>query len=1005
MGRALRALDPESGIGWSAPRRSTHFRIPIPDFRLYVSSEPMRASRTCLAAVALVAAQCAAALDPARAIEQYRHTWYQEQLPQNTVLDIVQRRDGSMWFATYNGLARHSGAEFTAIDRRNAPALESAATTALLEDADGTLWIGSLNGGLYAERGGRPIEKAELPVESVFALAQAPDRALWAATNAGVLRIAGGKHTLFSEAQRVPRVPLRALAADADGNVWVATDGRGVLRIRDGEVAQFGTADGLPSATTFSLANDRSGRLWVGTLAGIARFDGARFVRDPLAAKLEHARIYALLGDRDDNLWIAAEDVGLCRLGAGRLACDADVGGLSHDVVRSMLEDREGNLWIGATASGLHRISDSKLVTVVGPLGSNSVRAVFEDRDGVIWAGTDGAGLARVVDARLEAYARNAELPSAFIRALRGTDDGTLWLGSIAGLTRIEPGGRIATLGTADGLPGAIVFAIEPARAGGLWIGTSVGVARLIDGTVEAIAATGPRDTRALREDHGGRLWIGQRSGLQCLADGAADHCGTDGLPNTSVFAFLEDADGAMWIGTSNGLVRVVNGRVARYTERDGMFDDVVFTVLDDGAGNLWLSSNRGIARVARADLEAFDRTGRLLQPTVYGKSDGMLSHQANGASQSPGWRSRDGRLWIATARGVVVAAPAKIRRNETVPPVAVESMLVDGRTYAAGDVGSVGVVPDKLEFHYAAMSYVAPEAVHYRYRLEGYDRDFVDAGTRRVAYYTNLPPGAYAFVVQAANNDGVWNRAGARLAFSIAPHWYETRVFRVLAAFLAIAVLVAAYRVRLWRLRSNERALQQAVEESTRALKKANAELKRLANLDGLTRIANRAAFDTALERLWAEHRAHSAPLAMLICDIDAFKAFNDTYGHPAGDAALMRFAQTLAAQMRSENDVAARWGGEEFALLLAHCDLEQARVVAARVLDAVRALAIPHRASKVAAWLTTSIGVAACVPDSSSSPAHLIAAADQALYRAKDAGRDRVVAAQGTARNALRA
>ena len=967
------------------------------------------AIRTLAAIAATLIASPALALDPARAIEQYRHVWYQEQLPQNTVLDIVQRRDGSMWFATYNGLARHSGAEFGAIDKRNAPALESTATTALLEDPDGTLWIGSLNGGLYRTRG-NAVEKVPLPkpAESVFNLAQTADRALWLATNAGVMRFDGAKSRLYSEAEGLPHVPLRGILADG-GEVWIATDGAGIARIREGALEKLGVAQGLPSMTTFSLARDREGRIWAGTLLGVARFENGRFVRDPAAAALDHARIYSMLGDRDDNLWIAAEDVGLCRLSSGKLACDADVGGISHDVVRSMFEDREGSLWIGATASGLHRLSDSKLATITGPVRSTSVRALYEDRDSVIWAGTDGGGLARIAGPRLEAFARNDELPSAVVRALQGDAAGDLWVGSIAGLTRIGADGRIENFGAAQGLPGSIVFAIENARDGGLWIGTSVGVARYRGGKLEALAATGPRDTRALHEDRTGRLWIGQRSGLQCFAHGVADTCGTDGLPNTSAFAFLEGADGAMWIGSSNGLFRIVDGAVARYTERDGLFDDVVFTVLDDGAGYLWLSSNRGIARVALADFDAHDRNGTPLAPTVYSKSDGMLSNQANGASQSPGLRSRDGRLWIATAHGVVVASPAKMRRNTLAPPVEVERMVVDGRAFAPepGEAqvptAFVGVSPDKLEFHYAAMSYVAPEAVRYRYQLEGYDRAPVDAHDRRAAYYTNLPPGDYAFRVWAANNDGVWSEAGATLAFAIAPSWYETRLFRVALALLVIAALVGAYRVRVWRLHANQRALETAVEESTRALQKANAELKRLANLDGLTRIANRAAFDAALERLWNGHRDHAAPLAVLICDIDAFKAYNDSYGHPAGDAALVRFAQTLAAQLRSEDDVAARYGGEEFALLLTTCDLEQARLVASRVIDAVRALAIPHRASNVAAWITCSIGVASCVPDASSSPAHLVAAADQALYRAKDSGRDRLVVSHGAPRTDL--
>lgn len=940
----------------------------------------------------------ASALDPTRAIPQYTHTWYQEQLPQNTVLSIVQRRDGSMWFATFSGLARYSGAEFEVIDKRSAKTLESTAIMSLLEDKAGTLWIGTLNGGLYRLRGNRGVpERVGLPapINSVFAIAQDSHGGFWFGTNAGVLRMDAAGTRLYGESDGIARVPIRGMTADTKGGVWVAMDGGGVAHFHDGTVELLGVAEGLPDMGAIDVHADRAGTLWVGTQSGLARYRNGRFQHVPAAAALDGKRIFTILGDREGNLWAMVDGAGLCRLNAQGLQCAQNIQSLSHDAVLFMFEDREGNLWIGGTNSGVHRISDAKLATAVGTLDSNSVRAIHEDASGTLWVGTEGAGLAVLRGFTLVPYPHNDRLPSVFVRALHGDADGNLWVGTLEGVSRIAPDHRATHFKTDSGLPGANVYAITADAAGGIWLGTSAGLAHLRDGRITVVDAVGTTDIRALYQDRHGRLWIGQQSGLQCLRGARLDRCGTaDGLPTSSVLAFHEAADGTMWVGTSKGILRLRDGKITRYTERDGLHDDVAFTILDDGVGGFWTSSNRGIARLAKSDFPAFDNGAiAALRPRLFGRNDGMLSNQANGASQPSGLRARDGRLWYATPRGLVMVDPARLRHNQLPPLVSVERVVVDAVNQDPDRIRPVSTGGQKLEFHYAAMSFVSPDAVRYRYRLDGFDSEWVDAGTRRVAYYTNLRPGDYAFRVIAANNDGVWNNTGDSVAFSIVPEYYETQWFRTLLGLVAIAALVALYRFRVWRLRANERELMHVVAERTDALRKANAELMRMASLDGLTRIGNRAAFDAALARLWDDHRARGASLAVILCDIDEFKAYNDTYGHQAGDTALIRVAATLQAQARLGTDVAARYGGEEFALLLATLKLPDAIAAATRLLDAVRQLGIPHRASTVAPHVTLSIGVVALIPDGNVSSEQAILAADQALYRAKNEGRDRVV------------
>ncbi len=949
--------------------------------------------RVAIAAAALGCAN-AHALDPARSIRQLPHVWYENQLPQSTVLSIAQRSDGSIWLATYAGLARYSGATFDNIDRRNAPVLRSSAITSLLVDRDDTFWVGTLNGGLYRSRG-RGFEEVPLPkpMDSVLGMVQDASGALWLATDLGIARLdAGGVH-VFGTDSGMPRGTYRGLAADADGNVWIAVDGAGVARWHAGKFELYGVAQGVPNAAVYAVRVDHTGVLWAGTQGGLAYFHDGHFARDPKAAELDGRRVYSLAGDRDDNLWMSVLGLGICRLNARSFDCERNLPGLGNQVVRSMHEDREGNLWIGTTDGGAHRISDSKLATVTGAGESNSVRAVWADAQGTLWGATDGSGLVNIEPRALLPSKYNTALISPFARSLAGDAEGNLWVGSIEGLSRIAPDGQVRNFRVADGLPAGIVFSITARKAGGVWAGTQRGLARVTrDDKVEPIAETRNDDVRALYEAPDGQLWIGQRSGLHCLREGVLDTCGTDGLSGASVFAFHPGADGSLWLGTSQGIMRWREGKLQHYGESVGLYGDAIFAILDDDAGNFWISSNRGIARVARSDFDALDRGDlKHVEMTWYGKSDGMLTAQGNGASQSPGARARDGRLWFGTANGVVLVDPAHQRRNLAAPPVAIESMQVDGKEVDPTNAGKLGPGVDKLEFHYAGMSYVAPEAVRYRYRLEGYDRDWVEAGERRAAYYTNLPPGDYVFHAKACNNDSVWNEEGAKAAFTIAPRIVQTASFRLLVACALFAGAVGIYRLRVWRVRENERALTREVASRTEALRAANAELRRLASLDGLTRIANRGAFDERLIQAWEDHRARGASFAVLLCDIDSFKAYNDTYGHLAGDAALASVAGTLASVARRPSDLAARYGGEEFALLLGNCKAPEAAVIAQRLLDTVRALGIEHRESGVVPVVTISVGVAVCVPNGH-APEDLVRCADQALYRAKAEGRNRV-------------
>ena len=374
-----------------------------------------------------------------------------------------------------------------------------------------------------------------------------------------------------------------------------------------------------------------------------------------------------------------------------------------------------------------------------------------------------------------------------------------------------------------------------------------------------------------------------------------------------------------------------------------------------------------------------------------------MKNRECNGANQPPAWKDSLGRLWFPTIEGVAVVDPKHLVGNETQPPVNLEQIVVDGRTITPREGLTLAPGARNLEFHYVAPSFVAPARVRYRYLLEGLDPEWVEAGARRAAYYSRLPPGRYRFRVAAANDEGVWNETGAALSFVLRPRLYQTPWFYAVCGLALVGVVWGGDRLRVRRVRTREEALERLVEERTRALAEANLRLERLSSLDGLTAVANRRRFDEALDLEWRRASRTGAPLSLVMLDLDYFKDFNDTNGHLAGDERLRQVAQALAGTLGRAGDLVARYGGEEFVVLLPGMAADDAWALAERLRQSVEALALSHNASQVSRVVTLSAGVATAFAEEKTSPAALVAAADAALYQAKREGRNRVAKAPG--------
>lgn len=782
----------------------------------------------------LAASAAAPCLDPGRAVTQYAITNWKtaEGLPQNTVSALLQTRDGYLWVGTEEGLARFDGASFKLFDRRNSPGLPANHVVSLCEDKSGVLWIGTWGGGIATYKEGRfapaAVQAGALP-GGVWSIIEDHLGTIWAATSRGLLRVEGAKSSLLTTRDGLPSDNLRALAEDASGDLWIATRDAGLARYREGRFTSFTAKDGLSSNNLSALFCDRRGNLWIGTAgAGLNCLSGGLFRVFTTKNGLPHDTIWCINEDRRGNLWIGTYGGGLVRYANGEFSSLNSRNGLSDDFVWQVYEDREGNLWVGTAGGGLNRMKDGKLVVYSSRegLSSDTVRVVMEDAGKVLWIGTTGGGLCRVKDGRVDIFNRRNGLSSDSIRSLCAGSSGSIWVGSeTGGLDRITASGRMEHYGASEGLRNAFVLCVLEDRRGRVWAGTNGGGLACLEGghftTYTTRDGLGADVVYALNEDPSGAIWAGTDAGLSLVRDGRfADFPDRERISRELITCIFRDREGAIWLGTgSSGLIRMKEGKASPITGRHGLFSETIFAVLEDSEGRFWMSCNKGIFSVPKRSLDAVaDGRASAVECAVFARAEGLRDPECN-LAQPAGWRASDGRLWFPTNGGAACVSPWDIRSNQVAPSVVIETALADG---AAMDIHNPPPLPagtKDLEFTYTGLSLASPEGVRFRYKLTGFDGGWKEAGSRRAAFYTNVPPGPHAFIVTACNEDGLWAETPATFAFSVNPHFYQRISFYLFCAAVALFGAWGLYRLRVQALRARERELVALVEERTRSL------------------------------------------------------------------------------------------------------------------------------------------------------------------------------------------
>lgn len=772
----------------------------------------------------LTGSNAASALDSRRELSQFSHeAWLTENgLPQNTVHSIAQTRDGYIWLGTEEGLARFDGVRFAVFDKQNTPQLKSNYIRSLLADRQGALWIGTAEGLLRMVDGKLTsfTTNEGLPSNSIQAIYEDREGNLWVATATGLGLFKSGGLTTFTTKERLIGGSIQTLFEDADGALWIATP-YGVGQVKDGRFTNYTVRDGLASNSVRAIQQDREGRLWFASLGGLTSFSHGYFRTYTTRDGLPNDRIIALQVSRGDGDLLVGTAGGLCRFTGGRFTGFNAGETLASSTILSLLEDLEGNLWIGTESAGINLLKDTKFTTysVKSGLSNDVVKSVYEDHQGNTWIGTDGGGLNLLRDGKVTTYTTRDGLSSNVVLALFGDALGNLWAGTPDGLNRLSRG-KFTIYTAANGLANNDVRSICADRRGNLWIGTRGGLTRMKDGVFRTFTEVDglPNDLVAtLYEDTKGALWIGTFGGLsRFMNDEFMTLTTRDGLSSDAVISLYEDSDGVLWIGTNGGgLNRLKEGRLTAYTTRIGLLDDVVYRILEDGRNNLWLSCRKGIFHISKKDLDDFAQGAIFsIAPVAYGTADGMMTRECSGGGDPAGWKGSDGKLWFPTIKGIAMIDPERIKTNSQPPPVVIEQIRIDDKSFGPLDHLELPPGTTRFDLYYTAPSFVAPEKVRFKYKLEGFDKDWIDSGTRRIAYYTNLRPGTYTFRVIASNNDGVWNQTGAVVTLYLKPYFYQTYWFY---AVLMLTLAVFGWMLIRLRLRGMKAQFGAVLAERTR--------------------------------------------------------------------------------------------------------------------------------------------------------------------------------------------
>lgn len=755
--------------------------------------------------------------------------WTTEQgLPQNSVNAIVQSRDGYLWLGTFGGLARFDGIKFTTYNSGNTPGLKNNRILSLFEARDGTIWIGTQSGEVmtFKDGIGKTYTTADGLINGfVWAIGEDTNGTIWAGNEFGISHFENGRFKTFLKSDGIPDGQVWSIYNDENRRINFLTGNN--LVTFDGE--KFSSQLNFPEEMQKSLALQNplvNGEKLVSRITTSPLFRKNKYVILQLLLNPSQGQQIWFLQDSGNVFWTGYFwQKGLFYYQNGKIS--------EYPVnfpIRTMFEDREKNLWLGSNGGGLMRLKKRTLKTLLKENGlpSDFIGTVIDDGADGAWLGTT-EGLVHWRNGEFKVYTKKDGLVSNVATALCLDRQGGLWIGAGPGLSYFKDG-KFKVVFPQDGLIKGVTSALLEDSEGNLWIGSEYGLHVLRNGKINTIQQKDGLvndSVRMLKQTSDGAIWIGTVDGLSRWKDGKFNNFTTEqGLSNNYIRDLFEDSDGGLWLATyGGGLSYLKDNKITSITTNNGLFDDFLSRLLPDDNGNFWLLSNRGIFKISRSELQDFvDGKTQSVSQISFGVADGMKSSEAAGGLQPAGWRTRDGKFWFPTIKGMVVVDP-KSPNEIFAPPVVIEQILVDRAVTPLQEKIEINPGQENIEIAYTGLSLSRPEQIRFQYKLENLNDDWINAGTRRTAYYSYLPPGEYIFKVKA-NNDGVWSQE-ATLKIVVNPPFWRTWWFLILTVLAVSFLIFGLVRLRILQLKRRNAAQE---EFSRRLINAHEAERNRIA-------------------------------------------------------------------------------------------------------------------------------------------------------------------------------
>ena len=798
------------------------------------------------------------ALDPKKQISQYIiDQWTtKEGLPTNTLNYVYQSSDGFIWASTYNGLIRFDGIDFKIFDKKNVSNLTNSSISALIQTKDDSLWIGTHGSGLIVQKDHNfnvytsATTNGNYPDYSIESMLSIRDRGLWMGTRGnGIIIYKDGKFTPFTGIPEIQSISVNELQYEEQGantTIWIGTEGKGLFAYKNEIVEKYNVENGLLINDVITgMLLDRTGTLWVGTNSGLNRI---RNGKSEIVEELSGVIINDIREDKEGSIWLGTS-AGLYRRNPETRKYEVlnTKNGLPHNNVMHVATDREGNIWLAMYRAGLVRLKDGKFVnyTQEQGLASVSVSSVYEMAKNTYWVGSDAGVINTIRNQEVGVYSLKKPLSTDRLRNIFKDREGNSWVASYAGILKISPNGEETLFTTQDGLSDNQVRVITQTTNGSIWIGTrGGGLIEYLPSEKKWIPFTkkdglSSNFVMGIEPTKDGRLIVSTNDAGIDIIDlktrkVVRSYTQTEGLPSNLAFSARYDSRNILWVCANSGLVAIHpkdENKVHVFDPANGFPVDAIFDIREDNANNLWLSSSSGVIRINRNSVEDyFNGKINTLVTKVFDRSDGMKSEECTGAVHFH--KDSKGRMWFPTIGGLSMIDPLNISKNELPPPTYITQMTVDSVVYDFPSLSEdkniiIKAGAKRVVFHFTGLSLVSPSDMQFKYRLKGFDEDWIEVTNERSALYTGLDPKKYTFEVMAANNDGIWSEEIATVTFRINPYFYQTAYFWIALVVLFLLLVWLAYRYQIRRITKQNIKLEETVQQRTAEINQQKEEIE----------------------------------------------------------------------------------------------------------------------------------------------------------------------------------